>query len=183
MVASYRYDAFGNTTSKSGTLADANVYRFSSKEFHVISGMYYYGYRFYDPNLQRWINRDPIGEKGGLNLYGIVGNNPITKIDALGQGPVEDAERFWTIIGISTIVSDTTFIACDCWNLKRGYVRLRRTPGAILLAVTPAGAAAGQVACKGGPFRYHLQIEKPGPSEKCSYNYVIICLGGGGLGA
>src|SRR5437867_3552981 len=40
MVASYRYDPFGNTISSSGSLADINVYRFSSKEIHVSSGMY-----------------------------------------------------------------------------------------------------------------------------------------------
>ena len=68
MVASYRYDPFGNTISSSGTLASANVYRFSSKEIHANSGMYYYGFRFYDPNLQRWINRDPIGERGFRTL-------------------------------------------------------------------------------------------------------------------
>ncbi len=62
MVASYQYDPYGNTISSSGSLSAANVYRFSSKEIHVNSGMYYYLYRFYDPNLQRWINRDPIGE-------------------------------------------------------------------------------------------------------------------------
>src|SRR5947208_7584567 len=64
LAASYRYDPYGNTISSSGTLAGANVYRFSSKEIHANSGMYYYGYRFYDPNLQRWINRDPFGEQG-----------------------------------------------------------------------------------------------------------------------
>src|SRR5438094_6547855 len=64
LAASYRYDPFGNAISSSGTLASANVYRFSSKEVHVNSGMYYYLYRFYDPNLQRWINRDPIRERG-----------------------------------------------------------------------------------------------------------------------
>src|ERR1043166_3059203 len=37
--ATYRYDPFGNTISKSGTIADANLYRFSSKEVHVRSGM------------------------------------------------------------------------------------------------------------------------------------------------
>ena len=84
MVASYRYDPFGNTISSSGGLSGANVYRFSSKEIHVNSGMYYYGYRFYDPNFQRWINRDPIGELGGLNLYGYVGNNPISYVDPFG---------------------------------------------------------------------------------------------------
>jgi RHS repeat-associated protein len=85
VVASYRYDPFGNTISKTGTLADANVYRFSSKEIHVNSGMYYYGYRFYDPNLQRWINRDPIMEAGGLNLYGFAANAPIMNIDLYGD--------------------------------------------------------------------------------------------------
>jgi len=39
VVASYRYDPYGNLISKSGTLADANLYRFSSKEFHVNSGL------------------------------------------------------------------------------------------------------------------------------------------------
>ena len=84
MVASYRYDPFGNTISSSGTLASANVYRFSSKEVHANSGMYYYLFRFYDPNLQRWINRDPISERGGVNLFALTGNEPIANIDLQG---------------------------------------------------------------------------------------------------
>src|SRR5207249_1596393 len=84
VVASYRYDPFGNVISSSGSLASANVYRFSSKEIHVNSGIYYYLYRFYDPNLQRWINRDPIEEAGGLNLYRVAGNDPYNETDALG---------------------------------------------------------------------------------------------------
>ena len=77
-------DPFGNTLSKAGPLADANTYRFSSKDYHQNSGLYYYGYRFYDPNLQRWLNRDPIGELGAINLYGFVGNNPINFVDPFG---------------------------------------------------------------------------------------------------
>ena len=84
MVATYRYDPFGNSISSSGTLASANVYRFSSKERHNNSGMYYYGYRWYDPNLQRWLNRDPIQEEGGINLYGFVRNSPFSVVDAEG---------------------------------------------------------------------------------------------------
>jgi RHS repeat-associated protein len=84
MVASYRYDPFGNTNSSSGTLADANLYRFSSKETHANSGMYYYGFRFYDPNLQRWINRDPIEEFGGINLYSFVQNLEPNAVDVRG---------------------------------------------------------------------------------------------------
>ena len=62
-------------------LAAVNEMRFASKEWNVNSGLYYYLYRFYDPNLQRWINRDPIGEFGGINLYGLVNNAPINLYD------------------------------------------------------------------------------------------------------
>ena len=74
--------------------ASANQYRFSTKPIDdevlsstakaFSSGLYYYGYRFYDPALGRWINRDPIGEEGGLNLYGFVYNNSIVYYDLLG---------------------------------------------------------------------------------------------------
>ena len=111
VVATYRYDPFGNTLSKSGSLADANTYRFSSKEILTNSLMYYYGYRFYDPTLQRWINRDPLWSypqsiptasrsaplgppvRGGLldlcgaaNLYDFVRNDPVNHNDPYGLG-------------------------------------------------------------------------------------------------
>jgi len=51
-------------------------------------GLYYYLYRFYDPNLQRWLNRDPIQEWGGLNLYEFVANSPIDDGDYYGLASV-----------------------------------------------------------------------------------------------
>jgi RHS repeat-associated protein len=44
----------------------------------------YYGYRYYHPQTSRWINRDPIEEEGGLNLYGFVGNDGVSDWDFLG---------------------------------------------------------------------------------------------------
>jgi RHS repeat-associated protein len=84
MVASYRYDPFGNIIGEDGDLADINVYRFSSKEIHASSGLYYYGYRWYDPNLQRWVTRDPLGERGGFNLYTFCFNSVPNWSDAFG---------------------------------------------------------------------------------------------------
>lgn len=84
VVARYLYDPFGNLLAMSGELAAFNRYRFSSKETHAQSGLYYYGFRFYDPNLQRWLNQDPIGEAGGINLYAFVESDPIDWFDTDG---------------------------------------------------------------------------------------------------
>lgn len=44
-----------------------------------------YGYRYYDPVTGRWPSRDPIQEQGGVNLYGFVGNDPVRRIDVIGE--------------------------------------------------------------------------------------------------
>jgi RHS repeat-associated protein len=78
------FDAFGRLIGKWGSMADVNRYRFSSKEYDTVTGLYYYGARFYDPTLQRFLNRDPIGELGGFNLYEAMGNNAVCYIDPWG---------------------------------------------------------------------------------------------------
>ena len=83
-VGHYRYDAFGNTLEAAGSRAADNPYRFSTKELHAASGLYDFGFRFYSATMGRWINRDPIRESGGLNLYEAVGNSPINETDEFG---------------------------------------------------------------------------------------------------
>jgi len=51
------------------------------------AGVRFYGYRYYDPVSGRWPSRDPIGERGGLNLYGFVYNDPLFWFDVLGGYP------------------------------------------------------------------------------------------------
>jgi len=51
------------------------------------SGMFYYGFRYYLPETGRWASRDPIGERGGLNLYAFVGNNGVNAWDIKGKKP------------------------------------------------------------------------------------------------
>jgi RHS repeat-associated protein len=74
------YDPFGNIIS--GTLV--GEYGFSTKPFVEGPDWYYYGFRYYDPVTGRWPSRDPIGERGGNNLYAMVGNNPLNSYDLLG---------------------------------------------------------------------------------------------------
>jgi len=84
----YDYDAFGkeirSTALIAGSNPDSYPFHFSTKYTDGETGLVYYGYRFYDPVNGRWINRDPIGEHGGENLYGMVGNNAENRIDRLG---------------------------------------------------------------------------------------------------
>ena len=110
IVAKYLYDPFGGTLSLSGPLASVNTYRFSSKEYHQNSGLVYYLYRFYDANLQRWLNRDPLGERGGNNTFSAVHNNFINYYDPNGL-----------LVGaLTTIATTLSEIAldncqsCDC---------------------------------------------------------------------
>jgi len=53
------------------------------------------GHRYYSPSLRRWPNRDPIGEQGGLNLYGFVGNSPVNTVDPLGMEGLSAWDTFW----------------------------------------------------------------------------------------
>jgi RHS repeat-associated protein len=115
VAAKYIYDPFGNMLAMSGPLANLNKYRFSSKEWEGNAGLYYYGYRFYDPCSQRWPNRDPLGDfvelhsffpqvglflqagRGvppsedldGPDLYLFIGNDPILKPDPYGLCPCD----------------------------------------------------------------------------------------------
>lgn len=81
IAAHYEYDPFG--ISLTATDSD-NPFRFSTKYLDSETGLYYYGYRYYSPVLGRWLNRDPLGERGGLNLYGFVFNSPVKFADRLG---------------------------------------------------------------------------------------------------
>ncbi len=86
------YDAFGNAVTvarlginvASSASAKAIPHRFSTKYNDAETGLYYYGYRYYTADTGRWLNEDPIGEVGGVNLYGFVQNDPISWVDAFG---------------------------------------------------------------------------------------------------
>jgi len=82
VVATYSYNGFGRLMNKSATLDQP--FRFSTKRYDEGTGLSYYGYRFYAPVIERWLNRDPLGEAGGVNLYGFVLNDPVNAVDPWG---------------------------------------------------------------------------------------------------
>jgi len=72
--------------------AAAKCYRYTGKERDEETGLYYHGARYYAPWLGRWINVDPIGIEGGINLYEFASSNPVMKTDNQGLQP-EDPEE------------------------------------------------------------------------------------------
>ncbi len=83
--ARYAYDAFGKTTTATGEDAESNRYRFSTKPVENGSGLAFYGFRYYSPQLGRWTARDPSTVKDrDLFLYRFATNNGVTDRDLLG---------------------------------------------------------------------------------------------------
>ncbi len=85
IAAQYTYDPYGNIIEYSGPFADVFSFGFSTKYHDRVIGMICYQERVYSPVLGRWLNRDPIEEEGGENLYAFCENDAISKYDALGR--------------------------------------------------------------------------------------------------
>ena len=94
-ATTFKYDVTHNGAINSSDIAytqdsesqDASLFpdfAFTGHYYHARSGLYLTLYRAYNPTIGRWLSRDPIGEDGGLNLYGYVVNDPLNKTDILG---------------------------------------------------------------------------------------------------
>ena len=88
--AVYDYSPWGEVT-KIGYSNIASDFLYTGHYFHASSDLFLTHYRAYDPELGKWLSRDPIAENGGINLYAYVGNNPIMRFDPLGLRWYHDA--------------------------------------------------------------------------------------------
>jgi len=88
ILASYTYDAWGNTLTADGTLAAANPIRYRGYYFDTETSLYYLQSRYYDPAVGRFVNGDSLlnGKAGtiGFNLFSYCGNNPLKHVDPSG---------------------------------------------------------------------------------------------------
>jgi RHS repeat-associated protein len=97
----YTYEPFGNTTS-SGP-ASANPYQFTARENDATS-LYFYRARYYDPAIARFTTEDPVGFRGGANLYLYVYDQPTALLDPSGlqagsaPGAPPHYGWFWTTL-------------------------------------------------------------------------------------
>ena len=98
IVERYEYSAYGQTQIMSpsyvprATSDYSNPYMFTGRRFDDETQLYYYRARMYHPELGRFMQTDPIGYLGGINLYAYVGNNPLNWIDPWGLSFWEDIQ-------------------------------------------------------------------------------------------
>lgn len=84
VITSSVYDAYGVENS-SGSPVDPFGYNaqwgyYLDRE----TGLYACMFRYFDPGQGRWLNRDPIGYAGGVNVYGYCGGGPVGNVDQTG---------------------------------------------------------------------------------------------------
>jgi RHS repeat-associated protein len=97
-VETYEYQAYGKPTIKDHASAvfDAspvgNLYLFTGREYDNVLALYYLRARYYSPMLGQFVNEDPLGLLGGINLYEYGKSNPIGNIDPFG---LKCVKPFW----------------------------------------------------------------------------------------
>ncbi|MDX2109175.1 MAG: LamG-like jellyroll fold domain-containing protein [Verrucomicrobiota bacterium] len=95
IAASYEYGPFGETLRATGPMAAVCPFQFSTKYLDAETGLYYYGYRYYNPVTGQWVSRDPIGEQGGTNLFVITDNDTISFFDIDGLRKESSRIDYW----------------------------------------------------------------------------------------
>ena len=93
VLARYTYEPFGTTTVTGSAFSP---YQYTGRE-NDDTGLYYYRARYYNPVLQRFISEDPIGFRGGINVYSYVGNNPAGSRDPLGLWSPEAHDQIFDL--------------------------------------------------------------------------------------
>lgn len=130
--ARYDYDPWGRRSKIEGDV-DA-TFGFTGYYHHQPSGLSLAPFRAYDPELGRWLSRDPLEEADGINLFAYVGNSVARVIDPLGLFGLRDALGFVPVLGSALDAYD----AFKCGNIGMGLLNL----GLAALDLTGAGALA-----------------------------------------
>ena len=137
--AQYAYDPWGRVTKLAGNL-EADL-RYTGYFHHRESDLTLAPFRAYSSDTGRWLSPDPIREVGGLNLYGYVGNNPVSRVDPLGLCDGDDQPPPWPTKPEKDWGPLEHWQAWQnfMWHLARGFTNpLNQTSGA------SSGNATGQ---------------------------------------
>lgn len=124
LISQETFFPFGETAWSKDTEASYKTLRYSGKERDA-TGLYYYGYRYYMPWLQRWLNPDPKGFIDGPNLYQMVGNSPMGHVDTDGGGKTATSELADSVQKQQALMSTMTSAAADVRNSLLNHTQAR----------------------------------------------------------
>lgn len=173
VVATYRYDAYGNrikfTSAWNQVTSTTNPFQFSTKYLDNETGLYYYGFRYYNPETGRWLNRDPIEERGGINLYAFCSNDSVNRFDSLGLFSYAEAVVWFynnagetKIIAFSEVDNGIHPSEFPDWNEKLNSIRGKNITLAINMTSLPQNVG-------GGPGRITFQLRGSIKSDACKW--------------
>jgi len=74
-------------------------YQYTGQTWLSDAGLYHYKNRAYHPGLMRFMQTDPIGHSGGINLYAYVGGDPVNATDPWGLACFTNRSRGWSVTG------------------------------------------------------------------------------------
>ena len=106
LLSQEEYYPFGGTAvlvADADSGIDYKTHRYSGKERDA-TGLYYYGYRYYQPWAGRWLSSDPAGTVDGLNLYSMVRNNPVSFFDTNGLSRTQQINDYAEFMGAAKAV-------------------------------------------------------------------------------
>ncbi len=135
LMASYVYDVWGNLISHDGPLSERNDYLYTGREYDWETGIYYYRYRYYNPEIGRFMQSSwELNEE--MNMYVYVNNDPVKGTDPTGHPyrppwlpdhgsgtPKPSNYNFWVCVCRDyycacnkRIIGDRSVVSSDCWQ-------------------------------------------------------------------
>jgi insecticidal toxin complex protein TccC len=145
LISAEEYYPYGGTaiwTARNQVEANYKSMRYSGKERDA-TGLYYYGYRYYQPWAGRWLSADPAGTVDGMNLFRMVQNNPVTCEDDTGEATQNRNRNIFRLAAFGLRREGEGMGA----SLSRGMKVSRAIAGGVAVAgIAIAGAATAGIA-------------------------------------
>ncbi len=135
-----KYDAYGVPDS-----GNTGRFQYTGQMWLSDVGVYHYKARAYNPKIGRFLQTDPIGMAGGLNLYAYGGNDPVNRRDPWGRCDQWATSAHWVFGHVTTDTGETTnssvlaFDGVECTDNRDAV------PGA-----TGSGSTSGGASSDGG---------------------------------